>query len=69
MDFICELESALGKEAQKVYLPMQQGDVYQTNADTSKLEMQMGYKPCMRLHEGISEFVKWYLSDRNPLRP
>jgi UDP-glucuronate 4-epimerase len=69
MDFICELESALGKEAQKVYLPMQQGDVYQTNADTSKLEDQVGYKPCMGLHEGISEFVRWYESDRNPLRP
>lgn len=69
MDFICELESALGKEAQKVYLPMQQGDVYQTNADTSKLEEQVEYKPCMGLREGIGEFVKWYLSDRNPLRP
>ena len=60
---------ALGKVAQKVYLPMQQGDVYQTNADTFKLEMQVGYKPCMGLREGIGEFVKWYLSDRNPLRP
>lgn len=69
MDFISELEMALGKEAQKVYLPMQQGDVYQTNADTFKLEMQVGYKPCMGLREGIGEFVKWYLSDRNPLRP
>lgn len=69
MDFIGELERALGKEAQKVYLPMQQGDVYQTNADTSKLEDQVGYKPCMGLREGIGEFVKWYLSDRNPLRP
>ena len=69
MDFISELEMALGKVAQKVYLPMQQGDVYQTNADTFKLEMQVGYKPCMGLREGIGEFVKWYLSDRNPLRP
>lgn len=68
MDFISELENAFGKEAQKVFLPMQQGDVYRTNADTSKLEDQVGYKPCMRLRDGIGAFVKWYLSDKNPLR-
>ena len=68
MDFISELERALGKEAEKVYLPMQQGDVYQTNADTSKLEKLIGYKPKVSLHEGVAEFVKWYMSDKNPLR-
>lgn len=68
MDFISELERALGKEAEKLYLPMQQGDVYQTNADTSKLEKHIGYKPQVSLHEGVAEFVKWYISDKNPLR-
>ena len=68
MDFISELEGALGKVAEKVYLPMQQGDVYQTNADTSKLEKHIGYKPQVTLHEGVAEFVKWYKSDKNPLR-
>ena len=68
MDFISELEGALGKVAEKVYLPMQQGDVYQTNADTSKLEKHIGYKPKVSLHEGVAEFVKWYKSDKNPLR-
>lgn len=68
MDFIYEIESAMGREAQKVFLPMQPGDVYQTNADTSKLETEIGYKPHVRLHEGITEFAKWYLSDLNPLK-
>lgn len=68
MDFISEIESAMGREAQKVFLPMQPGDVYQTNADTSKLEAEIGYKPHVRLHEGITEFAKWYLSDLNPLK-
>lgn len=53
MDFISELENALGKKAEKIYLPMQQGDVYQTNADTSKLEKHIGYKPQVSLHEGV----------------
>ena len=60
MDFISELELAYGKDAKKEFLPMQLGDVYQTNADTSRLEEDMGYKPHYSLHEGISEFIKWY---------
>ncbi|SHL70985.1 hypothetical protein SAMN05720764_12116 [Fibrobacter sp. UWH5] len=44
------------------------GDVYQTNADTAKLEAECGYKPYWSLHDGIAEFMKWYKSDKNPLR-
>jgi len=61
MDFIGELETALGKSAEKIFMPMQPGDVYQTYADTSKLTAAVGYMPRWDLHEGISEFVKWYL--------
>lgn len=68
MDFIHELELALGKKAKKIFLPMQQGDVYQTYADTSKLEKEVGYKPITNLHKGISLFINWYLSDKNPLK-
>ena len=68
MDFISEIEQAFGKEAKKQLLPMQPGDVYQTNADTTKLETEVGYKPHVRLHEGIAEFAKWYNSDKNPLK-
>ena len=49
-------------------VPMQPGDVYQTNADTTKLEAECGYKPHWSLHDGIAEFMKWYKSDKNPLR-
>lgn len=68
MDFIHELETAIGTEAKKIYLPMQQGDVYQTYADTQKLEQEVGYKPTTTLHEGITKFIEWYKSDKNPLQ-
>lgn len=68
MDFISEIESALGIEAKKEFLPMQSGDVYQTNADTTKLETEIGYKPVVRLHEGIGRFIEWYKSENNPLK-
>ena len=60
MDFIQILETALGKETTKIMLPMQAGDVYMTYADTTKLELVCGYKPCISLKEGIVQFVKWY---------
>lgn len=67
MDFIREIECALGREAEKVFLPMQPGDVYQTYADTGRLEHDTGYKPRVGLHEGITRFVEWYESDKNPI--
>ncbi len=60
MDFIHTLENAIGKKAELNYLPMQQGDVYQTYADTSKLEKDFGYKPKTPLKDGIAKFVEWY---------
>ena len=60
MDFIQAIELACGKEAVKNYLPMQLGDVYQTNADTSALERDIGYKPSKDLFEGIKETVEWF---------
>lgn len=68
MDFIGELEAALGKTARKDFLPMQPGDVYETFADTSHLERDYGYRPSTSLHEGIGHFVEWFTSDRNPLK-
>lgn len=68
MDFIQELESALGKPAEKEFLPMQPGDVIETYADTSHLEHDYGYRPATSLHDGIGAFIAWYNSDRNPLK-
>lgn len=68
MDFISTIESAIGKSAEKIMLPMQPGDVYQTYADTTKLEQVMGYKPTITLKDGIGKFIEWYKSDKNPLK-
>lgn len=41
MDFIKAIELACGHEAEKIFLPMQPGDVYQTNADTTLLQLSL----------------------------
>lgn len=60
LDFISYLESAIGVEAKKEFLPMQPGDVKATYADTSKLEEWINFKPATQLKTGINAFVKWY---------
>ena len=60
MEFIKAIELACGKEAIKNFLPMQPGDVYQTNADTTSLQRDMKYKPNKNINEGAQETIDWY---------
>lgn len=60
MHFIEALEQALGKTAEKEYLPMQAGDVYQTYADVSELQRDFDFKPETTIEEGLSAFAAWY---------
>ncbi len=60
MDMIGTLERALGRKAEKVFLPMQQGDVTATFADISRLKALCGYAPKVTLEEGLPRFVRWY---------
>jgi UDP-glucuronate 4-epimerase len=62
MDFIRCIELATKKNAEKIYLPMQPGDVYQTNADISSLEKMFGFKPSTGMETGIAKLVSWYKS-------
>jgi len=60
MNFIETIEDALGKKAEKNFMPMQDGDVVSTYADTSGLINDFDYKPDTNLADGIAEFVNWY---------
>ncbi len=60
MDFIGEIERAIGREAQKNFLPLQDGDVPATYADVQALEDWTGFKPGTPLRTGIERFVDWY---------
>jgi UDP-glucuronate 4-epimerase len=60
MRFINALESALGKEAKKVYMDMQPGDVLRTYADVSDLERDINFKPSTSIEDGLKKFVEWY---------
>lgn len=58
--FIAALEAALGREAQKEYLPLQAGDVPETYADIQDLFTAVGFRPTTTIETGIARFVAWY---------
>ena len=60
MKMIAILETALGRQAEKIFKPMQPGDVTETYADVSKLHALTGYAPKVKLEDGIPRFVEWY---------
>ena len=60
MEMITTLEAAIGREAVKIMRPMQPGDVTATYADISKLHALTGYRPKVKLAEGLRRFVDWY---------
>jgi UDP-glucuronate 4-epimerase len=60
LDFIRIIEEELGKEARKVMMPLQAGDVLETSADIEHSKEKLGFKPKTPLREGIKRFIKWY---------
>lgn len=61
MAFIKTIEDALGKEAVKNYLPMQDGDVVATYADIDALKEAISFDPKTSLSEGIKHWIEWYV--------
>lgn len=60
MEFISEIEEALGQPIKKNMMEMQKGDVPGTWANTDLLEALTGYRPNTTTKEGIRQFVDWY---------
>jgi len=60
LHYIEVLEDSLGIKADMEMLPMQDGDVKATTADTSALKRDFGYKPGITVEEGLRMFVAWY---------
>ena len=60
MTYVATIERHLGREAKKIMLPMQMGDVPATFARVDLLKALTGYKPRTSVDEGVRRFVDWY---------
>jgi UDP-glucuronate 4-epimerase len=60
MHVVALLEKGFGREAKKILLPMQAGDVLETFANVDDLARDTGFKPRTLIDDGIANFVAWY---------
>lgn len=60
--YIEVLERCLGKKAIVELLPLQAGDVPDTEADVGELMREVGYRPEVTVETGVARFVDWYRS-------
>src|SRR5271156_752202 len=67
LHLIRTIERCLGRSADIRLLPMQPGDVYETQARVDKLKEVTGYSPRVSIEDGIRRFVAWYLGEYLPL--
>ncbi len=58
--YIEVLEQCLGRKATMEMLPLQAGDVPDTEADMSALAEAVDYSPRVPVEQGIANFVRWY---------
>lgn len=65
--FIKVIEQAAGRDARKLYQPMQPGDMIDTMADTARARMAFGFAPSTTIERGLPPVVEWcrdYFGDR-----
>jgi UDP-glucuronate 4-epimerase len=67
LHLIRTIEQCLGRSALIRLVPMQPGDVYETQARVDKLAEVTGYCPRFSIEEGIQRFADWYLCEYLPM--
>ncbi|MCB9978514.1 MAG: NAD-dependent epimerase/dehydratase family protein [Rhodospirillales bacterium] len=63
-DLIASIEAALGIDADRVFAPLQPGDVLETYADIGPAREVFGFSPATPISQGIPLFVAWYRAYR-----
>jgi len=54
------IEKSMGKEADKLMLPMQPGDCEATYADIARAGRLLGFEPSTKIEQGLKLFIDWY---------
>ena len=65
--FIEVIEQAAERPAQKIYRPMQPGDMPETMADITRAQAAFGFAPSTAIERGLPRVVEWcrtYFGDR-----
>lgn len=57
--FIAVIEAAAGRRSEKIYRPMQPGDMPETMADVVAAQAAFGFEPRTRIEDGLPRVVEW----------
>jgi UDP-glucuronate 4-epimerase len=60
MDYVSTIEKELGRKAEKIFKPLQMGDVTETSADISDSIRDLGFEPKTPISQGIPQFIAWF---------
>lgn len=60
-EMISTLQEISGEDIQPIYGPERPGDVKHSEADVSKIQSNLGYKPNVFFKEGLEQVYHWYL--------
>lgn len=63
--FVHLIEKNLGIKAKIKLMPIQSGDVPATIADTSKANRDFGFKPKVKIEDGVKIFIDWFLKNQD----
>lgn len=66
-ELVQTIEAVMGKKAVINQLPEQEGDVPHTYADISKAQRLLQYQPSTLLKDGIENFYRWFLQNKDVL--
>jgi UDP-N-acetylglucosamine 4-epimerase len=63
------IKTLMGRhDAQPVHRAPRKGDLPFSRADTSKAERLLGYRPAVRIMEGLQRTIEWYAENLAPAR-
>ncbi len=60
LDLVAAINKILKKNIQPAFLAVRAGDVFRTNADISKIQKMLKYKPLVDFAEGLKRTVEWF---------
>ena len=60
MDLIRYTEAGIGQDAEKIYKPMQPGDLEKTWANIDRARAELDFAPKIGLKEGLEQFADWF---------
>lgn len=65
-ELLTMIEELTGKTLRREQLPMQPGDMPRTFADTTRAELELGFRHAVPFREGLCDFIDWMKRNDNP---